>query len=167
MGISTLRSFIGSQIFEAVGWGRAVRAISTNTAPASPGSGFPRSPRNRARHRRGFRPTAVANADNLLDVGGVYQIRVDGERTCGRRSRLQAQSATRLDDYGSTRSTRRSSTTSPRRARHAAVAVAFRKGTPVPLDEVEPIEKILPRSVTAAMSFGSISKETTRRSPSR
>jgi len=135
----------------------------TNTASRIAGIGLSEiAAETVARHRRGF-PTdgRWRNADNLLDVGGVYQVRVDGERHLWTpESVYKLQSATRLDDYGIYKEY--AALINDQSRAHATLRslFAFRKGTPVPLDEVEPIEKILPRFVTAAMSFGSISKET-------
>ena len=164
MGISTLRSFLGSQIFEAVGLGKElVENYFTNTASRIAGIGLSEiAAETVARHRRGF-PTdgRWRNADNLLDVGGVYQVRVDGERHLWTpESVYKLQSATRLDDYGIYKEY--AALINDQSRAHATLRslFRFRKGTPVPLDEVEPVEKILPRFVTAAMSFGSISKET-------
>jgi glutamate synthase domain-containing protein 2/glutamate synthase domain-containing protein 1/glutamate synthase domain-containing protein 3 len=164
MGISTLRSFLGSQIFEAVGLGKElVESYFTNTASRIAGIGLSEiAAETVERHRRGF-PTDGhwRNADNLLDVGGVYQVRVDGERHLWTpESVYKLQSATRLDDYGIYKEY--AALINDQSRAHATLRslFRFRKGTPVPLDEVEPVEKILPRFVTAAMSFGSISKET-------
>ncbi len=164
MGISTLRSFLGSQIFEAVGLGKElVESYFTNTASRIAGIGLSEiATETVARHRRGFPADGHwRNADNLLDVGGVYQIRVDGERHLWTpESVYKLQNATRLDDYGIYKEY--AALINDQSRAHATLRslFRFRKGTPVPLGEVEPIEKILPRFVTAAMSFGSISKET-------
>jgi glutamate synthase (NADPH) large chain len=164
MGISTLRSFIGSQIFEAVGLGKAlIEKYFTNTASRIDGIGLSEiAAETVARHRRGFPADGHwRSADNLLDVGGVYQVRVDGERHLWTAEAVyKLQSATRLDDYGVYKEY--AALINDQSHAHATLRslFRFRKGTPIPLDEVEPVEKILPRFVTAAMSFGSISKET-------
>ncbi len=164
MGISTLRSFLGSQIFEAVGLGKElVDNYFTNTASRIAGIGLPEIAAETAeRHRRGFPADGRwRNADNLLDVGGVYQVRVDGERHLwSPESVYKLQSATRLDDYGVYKEY--AALINDQSRAHATLRslFRFRKGAPISLDEVEPVEKILPRFVTAAMSFGSISKET-------
>ena len=164
MGISTLRSFLGSQIFEAVGLGKElVDNYFTNTASRISGIGLSEiAVETVERHRRGF-PTNGhwRNVDNLLDVGGVYQVRLDGERHLWTSEAVyKLQSATRLDDYGIYKEY--AALINDQSRAHATLRslFRFRKGTPVPLGEVEPVEKILPRFVTAAMSFGSISKET-------
>ncbi len=164
MGISTLRSFIGSQIFEAVGLGKSlVDKYFTNTASRIGGIGLSEIATEAvARHRRGFPPDGRRRStDNLLDVGGVYQLRVDGERHLWTPEAVyMLQNATRLDDYGVYKEY--AALINDQSRAHATLRslFVFRKGTPIPLDEVEPVEKILPRFVTAAMSYGSISKET-------
>src|SRR5512134_3982094 len=164
MGISTLRSFFGSQIFEAVGLGKElVNKYFTHTASRIGGVGLAEIARETvARHRRGFPIDGHWDAaHNLLDVGGVYQIRVDGERHLWTpESVYRLQAATRLDDYALYKEY--AALINDQSAAHATLRslFRFRNGSPVPIDEVEPVEGILPRFVTAAMSFGSISKET-------
>jgi glutamate synthase domain-containing protein 2/glutamate synthase domain-containing protein 3 len=164
MGISTLRSFFGSQIFEAVGLGKElVNKYFTHTASRIGGVGLDEIAKETVtRHRRGFPIDGHWDAaHDLLDVGGVYQIRVQGERhlwTPEAIYRLQA--ATRLDDYDAYKEYAALINDQSRAYATLRSLFAFRNGTPVPLDEVEPVGKILPRFVTAAMSFGSISKET-------
>ncbi|HEX9205582.1 MAG TPA: glutamate synthase large subunit, partial [Candidatus Deferrimicrobiaceae bacterium] len=164
MGISTLRSFLGSQIFEAVGLGNAlVEKFFTHTASRIGGVGLDEiATETVARHRRGFPIDGRWDAtNNMLDVGGVYHIRVDGERHLWTpESIYRLQAATRLDDYALYKEY--AALINDQSAAHATLRslFRFRKGTPVPIDEVEPVERILPRFVTAAMSFGSISKET-------
>jgi glutamate synthase domain-containing protein 2/glutamate synthase domain-containing protein 3 len=164
MGISTLRSFLGSQIFEAVGLGKTlVDKYFTNTASRIGGIGLSEiAAETVARHRRGFPIDGrFGQRNNMLDVGGVYQVRVDGEQHLWTPESIYTlQAATRQDDGGIYR--KYASLTNDQSHAHATLRslFRFREGTPVPIAEVEPVEKILPRFVTAAMSFGSISKET-------
>ncbi len=164
MGISTLRSFLGSQIFEAVGLGKPlVDKYFTHTASRIGGIGLSEIAAEAvARHRRGYPIDGRWDSrDRMLDVGGVYQVRVDGERHLWTPESIYTlQSATRLDDYAMFK--RYETLINDQAQEHATLRslFRFRKGTPVPIDEVEPVEKILPRFLTAAMSFGSISKET-------
>jgi glutamate synthase domain-containing protein 2/glutamate synthase domain-containing protein 1/glutamate synthase domain-containing protein 3 len=164
MGISTLRSFFGSQIFEAVGLGRElVEKYFTHTASRIGGVGLDEiATETVARHRRGFPIDGRWDgANNMLDVGGVYQIRVGGERHLWTpESVYRLQAATRLDDYDLYKEY--AGLINDQARAHATLRslFRFRNGSPVPIGEVEPVEKILPRFVTAAMSFGSISKET-------
>ncbi|HEX9850595.1 glutamate synthase large subunit [Candidatus Deferrimicrobium sp.] len=164
MGISTLRSFLGSQIFEAVGLGKdLVDKYFTNTASRIGGIGLSEiAAETVARHRRGFPIDGrFGQRNNMLDVGGVYLVRVDGEQHLWTPESIYTlQAATRQDDGGIYR--KYASLTNDQSHAHATLRslFRFREGTPVPIAEVEPVEKILPRFVTAAMSFGSISKET-------
>ena len=164
MGISTLRSFFGSQIFEAVGLGKPlVDKYFTNTASRIGGIGLNEvAAETVTRHLRAFPPDGHRRSEeNLLDPGGVYQVRVGGERHLWTpESIYKLQSATRLDDYGIYKEYTRLINDQSRAHATLRSLFRFRKGTPVPLEEVEPVAKILPRFVTAAMSFGSISKET-------
>ena len=164
MGISTLRSFLGSQIFEAVGLGKPlVDKYFTNTASRIGGIGLSEiATETVVRHRRGFPIDGrFGQRNNMLDVGGVYQVRVNGEQHLWTPESIYTlQAATRQDDVGIYR--KYASLTNDQSRAHATLRslFRFREGTPVPIAEVEPVEKILPRFVTAAMSFGSISKET-------
>lgn len=164
MGISTLRSFLGSQIFEAVGLGKTlVDKYFTNTASRIGGIGLSEiAAETVARHRRGFPIDGRRDPrNNMLDVGGVYHVRVDGERHLWTPESIYTlQAATRMDDYGIFK--KYTSHINDQAQAHATLRslFRFREGTPIPIAEVEPAEKILTRFVTAAMSFGSISKET-------
>ncbi len=164
MGISTLRSFLGSQIFEAVGLGRSlVETYFTHTASRIGGIGLAEiAAETVARHRRGYPVDGrLKSRDRMLDVGGVYKVRVHGERHLWTPESIYTlQAATRQNDYAMFR--KYAGLINDQAREHATLRslFRFRKGTPVPVDEVEPVEKILPRFLTAAMSFGSISKET-------
>jgi glutamate synthase (NADPH/NADH) large chain len=164
MGISTLRSFLGAQIFEAVGLGKElVEKYFTHTASRIGGIGLREiASETVTRHRRGFPiDGSWDQRHNMLDVGGVYQVRVDGERHLWTpESIYKLQAATRLNDYGVFKEYEALINDQSEARATLRSLFRFREGTPVPIDEVEPIEKILPRFVTAAMSFGSISKET-------
>jgi len=161
MGISTLRSFLGSQIFEAVGLGKQlVDKYFTHTASRIGGIGLSEiAAETVARHRRGY--PSNGRWDKLLDVGGVYLVRVDGERHLWTPEAIyKLQSATRLDDYGIYREYAALINDQSKERATLRSLFRFRKGNPIPIDQVEPVERIFPRFVTAAMSYGSISKET-------
>jgi glutamate synthase domain-containing protein 2/glutamate synthase domain-containing protein 1/glutamate synthase domain-containing protein 3 len=160
MGISTLRSFFGSQIFEAVGLGPAlVERYFTGTPSRIGGIGLPEVAAEAiARHRRAWPPDGAAAAP-LLDTGGDYHVRAGGERhllTPEAISRLHE--AVRRDRYDAFCEYERLINESAG-ATTLRGCLRFTPGTPVPLDEVEPVERIFPRFVSAAMSFGSISQE--------
>ncbi len=159
MGISTLRSFFGSQIFEAVGLGeQLIGRYFTGTASRIGGIGLAQvAAEANARHRSGWCETGCPGG--LLDTGGDYHLRFDGERhTLGPEAISKLQEAVRRDDPAAFREYVRIITAA---GRHTTLrgSFAFVPGTPVPLDEVEPEEAIFPRFVSAAMSFGSISQE--------
>ncbi|HEU5361382.1 MAG TPA: glutamate synthase large subunit, partial [Candidatus Deferrimicrobiaceae bacterium] len=160
MGISTLRSYVGAQIFEAVGLGRKlVDKYFCGTASRIGGIGLHEiAAETRARHRRAYEGDGIAS--RMLDPGGLFQVRVDGEKHLWSPEAIyRLQHAVRTDSYRSFREyTRLIDDQSKERATLRSL-FQFRKGTPVPIDEVEPVESITRRFITAAMSYGSISQE--------
>jgi len=160
MGISTMKSYMGAQIFEAVGLGEAlVEKYFTGTASRIGGIGLSEiAAETRARHARAFEGNG--GSDRLLDAGGLYQVRVGGEKHLWNPEAIfKLQLATRTGDYKVFREyTRLIDDQSKERATLRSL-FRFRKGNPVPIEEVEPVEEITRRFVTAAMSYGSISTE--------
>ena len=161
MGISTLQSYCGAQIFEAVGLDRAfVDKYFTGTASRLGGAGLPAiSEEVRRRHVRAFGPRSAGPAE--LDSGGEYQWRRDGEiHLFNPDTVFKLQHATRTGQYDVFRQyTRLVDDQSQRRATLRSLFRFKPLGPAVPLDEVEPVEAILPRFSTGAMSYGSISQE--------
>ncbi|MDX1814613.1 MAG: glutamate synthase-related protein, partial [Thermodesulfobacteriota bacterium] len=101
-----------------------------------------------------------AGGDRLLDAGGFYQVRVGGEKHLWSPEAIyKLQLATRAGDYKVFREYTRLINDQSRERATLRSLFRFRKGNPVRIDEVEPVEKITPRFVTAAMSYGSISQE--------
>ena len=101
MGISTIRSYFGAQIFEAVGLAHeVVDRYFTGTASRVEGIGLEEiAAEARALHRRGF-PEHGSPAP-LLDVGGQYNVRVGGENHLWSPEAIyKLQQAVRTDDYG-------------------------------------------------------------------
>jgi glutamate synthase domain-containing protein 2/glutamate synthase domain-containing protein 3 len=159
MGISTLRSFFGAQIFEAVGLGAPlVGKYFTGTPSRIGGIGLEQIAAEAvARHRQGWCESGCPAG--LLASGGDYHLRADGERhTLGPEAISRLQESVRRDDE---RAFKEYVAIVNESLRHTTLrgSLAFVPGTPVPLDEVEPEEAIFPRFVSAAMSFGSISPE--------
>ncbi len=160
MGISTIQSYRGAQIFEAIGLNsRLVERHFTGTASRIEGIGLEVLGREAvARHRQGFPKAQSRNP--LLDVGGQYQWRRDGEfHLFNPESVAKLQVATRHGDY---RLFKQYSTLINDQSRNLCTLrglFKLRKGDPLPLDEVEPASEIVKRFATGAMSFGSISKE--------
>src|SRR5688572_30620250 len=161
MGISTLQSYCGAQIFEAIGLDRAfVDRYFTWTASRVGGIGLEVVAEEvRRRHADAFPARPVGRPD--LDWGGEYQWRRDGEyHLFNPDTVFKLQHATRSGQYTIFREY---SKLVDDQSRHLATLrglFAFKRAArPVPLDEVEPVEAILKRFATGAMSYGSISQE--------
>ena len=160
MGISTVKSYTGAQIFEAVGLGKAlVEKYFTGTASRIEGIGLEEiASETRKRHGRAYEENT--GGDRLLDAGGLYQVRVGGEKHLWSPEAIyKLQLATRAGDFKVFREYTRLINDQSREHATLRSLFRFRKGNPVPIGEVEPVEKITPRFVTAAMSYGSISTE--------
>ncbi len=161
MGISTLQSYCGAQIFEAVGLDAAfVEAYFTSTPSRLGGVGLDTIAEEvRRRHARAFGRRRPATAE--LESGGEYQWRRDGEyHLFNPDTVFRLQHATRSKRYEIYKDyTRLVDDQSERRATLRSLFTLKPAGAPVPLDEVEPAEAILKRFSSGAMSFGSISQE--------
>jgi glutamate synthase (NADPH/NADH) large chain len=159
MGISTLQSYCGAQIFEAIGLDRAfVEKYFTSTASKIGGVGVKEiSEEVRQRHARAYGVAATRE----LHSGGEYQWRRDGElHLFNPDTVFKLQHATRSGQYKVFKDyTALVNDQSKARATLRGLFGLKPFGPPVPLDEVEPIEAILPRFSTGAMSYGSISQE--------
>lgn len=160
MGISTVRSYRGAQIFEAIGLSKEVTdTYFAGTASRVGGIGLDVIAKEaNARHAAGF--PKYGTPPVVLAPGGDYHERVDGERHLWTPEAIYTlQLATRTNDYAVfKRYTRCMDDQSKARVTLRSL-LTFKPGTPVPLEEVEPVEAITRRFVTAAMSYGSISKE--------
>ncbi|HUE86880.1 MAG TPA: glutamate synthase large subunit, partial [Vicinamibacterales bacterium] len=163
MGISTLQSYCGAQIFEAVGLDHAfVEKYFTSTASRIGGVGVKEiSEEVRRRHARAFHDGRGAVPSPDLEGGGEYQWRRDGEiHLFNPDTVFKLQHATRTGQYRIFKEyTRLVDDQSAQRATLRGLFGLKPFGNPVPLDEVEPIERILPRFSTGAMSYGAISQE--------
>jgi len=160
MGISTIRSYFGAQIFEAVGLGRSViDRYFCGTASRVGGIDLEGIARETlALHARAF--PAEGPPAPLLDIGGQYHVRVGGENHLWTPEAIyKLQQATRRNDY---RLFKEYSATINDRSRTRVTLRSlfrFKPGPSVPIEEVEPVESIVKRFVSSAMSFGSLSKE--------
>jgi len=160
MGISTIRSFAGSQIFEAVGLGQPlVDRYFAGTVSRIGGIGLDEiAAEANARHRRAFPP--AGEPPRLLDVGGVYHVRLGGEKhRLAPEAIYTLQHAVRTADYQAFKAYARIIDEQSSAEVTLRSLFRFRDAEPVPIEEVEPVEAILPRFTTGAMSFGSISQE--------
>ena len=161
MGISTIASYHGAQIFEAIGISsEVVSAYFTGTASPLGGIGLREiALEARMRHAGAFGPGADLDGD--LDVGGVYAWRATGERHLWSPASVAAlQKAVRLSDaksYAEYADLINAQGDRPITLR--GLLDLRRAGPPVPIEEVEEARTIVRRFATGAMSFGSISKE--------
>ena len=156
MGISTLQSYVGAQVFEAVGLGCAfVEEFFTGTASRLGGIELEQVERECLLR---FESAALPADD--LDWGGRYKWRRDGERHQLTPNVIGLlQHAVRSADYRVFRKYTRFVDERTTRGCDLRGLLDFRPGTAVPLDEVEPASEIVRRFRTGAMSFGSLSSE--------
>ena len=157
MGISTIRSYRGAKIFEAIGLSEELsNAYFGGIKSTIGGIRLDEVARDAlAFHDR----MKHATPDNpLLHNNGVYSFRKDGEKHAWNPETLSTlQLATRLGSYKKFKEFTRLVD-----GKEAPIFLRdfldFRRN-PIPLERVEPIENIMRRFVTGAMSYGSISKE--------
>ncbi|MGE3956512.1 MAG: glutamate synthase large subunit [Vicinamibacterales bacterium] len=161
MGVSTLQSYCGAQLFEAVGLEKAfVDKYFTRTASRIGGVGISVVAEEvRRRHMQAFPARPVAEAD--LEWGGEYQWRRDGEyHLFNPDTVFKLQHATRSGQYRIFKDyTKAVDDQSQRLATLRGLLELKQAPQPVPLDEVESVDAIVKRFSTGAMSFGSISQE--------
>ncbi len=161
MGISTIQSYGGAQIFEALGLNSDfVDTYFTHTPTRIQGSDIEViAAETLQRHKNAF-PDRPSNG-HALPAGGKYQVRNDGETHAYDPITVHAlQSAVRKGNYKAFR--KYSAGVNAKEKRMNTLRGLLRlKGTgqPVPLDEVESAERIMSRFKTGAMSYGSISME--------
>ena len=161
MGISTVSSYCGAQIFEAVGLERTfVDKYFTWTASRIGGVGIGVvADEVLERHRRAFDDRGGEQAE--LESGGEYQWRRDGEyHLFNPETVFKLQHATRSGQYAIFKEySRLVDDQSLRRATLRGLLDLKKAPQPIPMDEVEPAESIVKRFSTGAMSYGSISQE--------
>ena len=162
MGVSTVASYTGAQIFEALGLDDVVvQTCFAGTTSRLGGVGFDVLAREVAlRHGRAY-PRAE-NAHRRLEVGGEYQWRREGEpHLFNPETVFKLQHATRSRRYEIFKEYTALVDSQATRLMTLRGLFAFREGvrTPIPIDEVEPVAEIVRRFSTGAMSYGSISME--------
>ena len=170
MGVSTVASYTGAQIFEAIGIGdEVIETCFAGTSSRLGGVGFDHlAAETRARHARAFPARGARPAHRRLETGGEYQWRREGEphlfspetvfrlqhATRSRRREIFAEYTRLVDDQAARLMTLRGLL----RVRGLdAPGPGLRP--PVPVEEVEPVSSIVRRFSTGAMSYGSISAE--------
>ncbi|QYJ16574.1 Ferredoxin-dependent glutamate synthase 1 [Rubrobacter xylanophilus DSM 9941] len=159
MGISTLLSYCGAQIFEAVGLSREViDRYFTGTASRIGGVGLEEIAREvRMRHEAAFEVGDLGPEE--LDVGGEYQQRHQGQyHQWNPETIVPLQRAVRTRSFETFKEFTRHF--DERSARFATLRglLEFERD-PIPLEEVEPAKEIVKRFTTGAMSLGALSKE--------
>ena len=160
MGISTLQSYCGAQIFEAVGLDRAFVDRHFTWTPSRIGGVGIDVIAEEARRRHATAYPQREGAAPALDPGGEYQWRREGEHHLFNPETVQKlQHATRSGQYGIYKQYTALVNDQSRRLGTLRSLIDFKPGTPIPIDEVEPVETILKRFATGAMSYGSISQE--------
>jgi len=161
MGISTVQSYCGAQIFEAIGLRQDfVDKYFTGTASRVEGVGIDVIAEEvLLRHRRAFPDRPVREQD--LDPGGEYQWRRDGEyHLFNPETVFKLQHAT---STGQWKIFKEYSSLVDDQSKNLATLRGLMElkyaHEPIPIDEVEPVESIILRFATGAMSYGSISSE--------
>ncbi|MCB0171543.1 MAG: glutamate synthase large subunit, partial [Anaerolineae bacterium] len=160
MGISTIQSYCGAQIFEAIGLKQSlVDKYFTWTPTRIEGIGLDLIAEEvRRRHHHAF-PDRQTNG-HTLDVGGEWQWRKDGEHHLLNPQTIHAlQKATRTGDYKTYRQYAHLINDQSRKLGTLRGMLKFKGQNPIPIEEVESVEAICRRFKTGAMSYGSISKE--------
>jgi glutamate synthase domain-containing protein 2/glutamate synthase domain-containing protein 1/glutamate synthase domain-containing protein 3 len=160
MGISTLRSYRGAQLFEAVGLDRSVvDAYFERTTSRIEGADLQVVAREALLHHAtafGERPAGAIE----MDFGGEYHLRLDGERHLwNERTISRLQHAVRANDPGAYTEYAGLVNDQSRKLCTLRGLFEFATQEPVPLEEVESGSEIVKRFCTGAMSHGSISKE--------
>jgi glutamate synthase (NADPH/NADH) large chain len=164
MGISTVSSYCGAQVFEAVGLDeKLVRRYFAGTTSRIGGIGLAEIHAEvAARHARAYPANPAEAVHRRLDPGGEYQWRREGElHLFNPETVFLLQHATNSGQYEVFQ--RYTSTVDDLAARSGSLRGLFtlREGVrpPVPLSSVEPASEIVRRFATGAMSYGSISAE--------
>ncbi len=160
MGISTIQSYRGAQIFEAIGLKQTlVDRYFTWTPTRVEGIGLDVVAQEvLIRHRHAF-PERQVNG-HTLEVGGQYQWRRDGEaHLFSPQTVHKLQNAVRTANFKVFKEYSVLVNDQTKKTCTLRGLLEFTQNQPIPIEEVEPIESILARFKTGAMSYGSISKE--------
>jgi len=164
VGVSTVQSYTGAQIFEAVGLSDdVIDRYFTGTASKLGGVGLDvLADEIRSRHRTAYPTTGIIGPRRHLQTGGEYQWRRDGpEHLFDPETVFRLQHSTRTGRYDVFKQyTNRVDEQSRRLMTLRGLFRFVREGrSPVPVEEAEPVSEIVKRFSTGAMSYGSISAE--------
>ena len=164
MGISTLASYTGAQLFQAIGISQAVldEYFTGLTCPIGGIDLDDIADDVAARHALAYLDRPDERAHRELEVGGEYQWRREGEyHLFNPDTVFKLQHSTRTGQYSIFKEYTKLVDDQSERMASLRGLLKFRDGVrpPVPLDEVEPASEIVKRFSTGAMSYGSISAE--------
>ena len=161
MGISTLQSYQGAQVFEAIGLNRdLIDAYFAGTTSRLEGIGLSvLADEAKLKHEYAFRP--LTDFETELSVGGNYHQRVNGEyHLLNPQTISKLQYAVRQDSFKTFQEyTDLIDNQSSQLCTLRGLMKLKKSAAPVPLEDVEPAKEIVKRFTTGAMSFGSIRKE--------
>ncbi|MFJ1995888.1 glutamate synthase large subunit [Streptomyces asiaticus] len=163
MGISTVASYRGAQVFEAVGLDESfVDTYFHGTATKIGGAGLDVVAKEvAARHAKAYPASGVPSAHRALDIGGEYQWRREGEpHLFDPETVFRLQHSTRSRRYDIFKKYTERVNEQSERLMTLRGLFSFKGERPsIPIDEVEPVSEIVKRFSTGAMSYGSISQE--------
>ena len=160
IGISTIQSYLGAQIFECVGLQKkVVDKYFTGTATRIEGSDLIAiAQETLERHHRAF--PAQVESPATLEVGGDYQWRNEGEAHLFSPQVIHSlQKAVRTNSYDTFKVYSGLVNTQMQQVFTLRGLLQFKSRQPVPIEEVESVDAIVKRFKTGAMSYGSISQE--------
>ncbi|MBL8072767.1 MAG: glutamate synthase large subunit [Nitrospira sp.] len=159
MGISTVQSYCGAQIFEAIGLNRElIDRYFTGTPSRVEGVGIREiGEETLRRHRVAYEPAAIRQ----LDFGGEIHYRIQGEHhNWNPETIYKLQHASRSNDPKTYAEFAQIVNDESKRRSNLRGLLDFTfDSQPIPIEEVEPAKEIVKRFNTGAMSFGSISQE--------
>ncbi|WP_309398058.1 glutamate synthase large subunit [Cerasicoccus maritimus] len=162
MGISTVASYRGAQIFEAIGLtSDVISKYFTGTATRIEGSDIEAiTEETLRRHNKAFPDRHIDDSEIALDPGGMYQWRREGEYHLFNPKTIHTlQKAVRTGNYETFKEYSRLVNDQSENLATLRGLMKFKDRKSIPLEEVEPIEAIMKRFKTGAMSYGSISQE--------
>ena len=163
MGISTVASYRGAQIFETIGLNtELVNKYFTGASSRCEGSDIEQIAEEcLIRHRQAFPDRHIETEERALESGGMYQWRKDGEYHLFNPETIHLlQKAVRTGSYEVFKQYAAKVDNQSENLSTLRGLMKFKnKRKPVPIEEVEPIEMITRRFKTGAMSYGSISQE--------
>jgi len=160
MGISTYQSYCGAQIFDAVGLSSdLIDKYFTGTATTIEGANLAAIAEETVRrHANAFGDNPIYRS--MLDVGGMYQLRLRGEEHAWTSANIGAlQHAVRGNVPEKYQEFAASINEQSERMLTIRGLMQFKPGKPIDISEVEPASEIVKRFATGAMSYGSISWE--------